>query len=407
MSIRNKAPFRRGTPGIRCIIATAGLLVASASPAVAQVETYPPLDTGYVIYDQGPISLAFGVGLRIPSYNRVDGLAIGWGPDIKLAGNRIRLAPSVTYRSHLGAIDPSIKGTIAAGPQTEVRIAAGRSTFSNDTWIKSDLMNSLSALGVGSDARNYFRADRGEVEIFHRIVSPATTVTPSIGVLHEFAWSTGRAEPHTSAPWSIFGAKDDLKMRRINPAVIRGHTTSGLAGLRVDYDFRDTKAGAAARVEHAFDAPPASGSESEGFTQYTVDARAKFPTFGLQTFAFNGHAVFTGGDAPPQRYAYLGGSSTLSTVDLLALGGDRLLFVEGEYHYPLTGPLLPFVGAPALSLRYAAGSAGVGDLPDFIQNIGFGVSLKVIKFGFHLDPNYRETPFRDKTAFSVSLALPF
>ncbi|MGI9044166.1 MAG: hypothetical protein ACR2GK_08600, partial [Gemmatimonadaceae bacterium] len=63
------------------MIATAGLLVASASPAVAQVETYPPLDTGYVIYDQGPISLAFGVGLRIPSYNRVDGLAIGWGPD--------------------------------------------------------------------------------------------------------------------------------------------------------------------------------------------------------------------------------------------------------------------------------------------------------------------------------------
>ncbi|MGK2963495.1 MAG: hypothetical protein ACSLFK_15340 [Gemmatimonadaceae bacterium] len=407
MSNRNELPFAGGAIAIRFMLAAGALLVASAIPAEAQVETSPPLDTGYVIYDEGPINLAFGVGLRIPSYNRVDGVAVGWGPDIRLAGGTIKLAPSVTYRSHIGAVDPSITGTIEAGPLTEIRIAGGRSTFSNDTWIKSDLMNSLSALGVGSDARNYFRADRGEVEIFHRIVSPATTVTPSIGVLHEFAWSTGIPEPHTSAPWSFFGAKDDLKMRRMNPAVTRGHTTSGLGGLRVDYELQETKAGAAARVEHAFDAPLVPGSDSEGFTQYTVDARAKFPTFGLQTFTFKGHAVFTGGEAPPQRYAYLGGSSTLSTVDLLALGGDRLLFVEGEYHYPLTAPLVPFVGAPVLSLRYAAGSAGVDDLPDFIQNVGFGLSLKVIKFEFHLDPSYREAPFRDKTAFSVSLALPF
>lgn len=407
MSNQNELPSPRRSAVFRCLITTGALLVASASHAAAQVETYPPLDTGYVVYDEGPIMLAFGVGLRIPSYNRVDGVALGWGPDIRLADGRIKLAPSVTYRSHIGAIDPSIAGTIEAGPRTEIRIAGGRATFSNDTWIKSDLMNSLSVLGVGSDARNYFRADRGEVEIFHRVVSPATTLTPSIGVLHEFAWSTGRPAPHTSAPWSIFGAKDDLKMRRINPAVVRGHTTSGLAGLRVDYELDDTKAGAAARVEHAFDAPLVPGAESEGFTQYTIDAKAGFPTFGLQSFAFKGHAVFSGGDAPPQRYAYLGGSSTLSTVDLLALGGDRLLFVEGEYHYPLTGPLVPFVGAPVLSLRYAAGSAGVDDLPDFIQNIGFGVSLKVIKFEFHLDPSYSEAPFRKKSAFAVSLALPF
>ncbi len=407
MSNKNTVRFPRGSAAVRCMIATGAILVASAFPAAAQVETTPPLDTGYVIYDEGPFNLAFGVGLRLPSYNRVDGVALGWGPDLRLADGRIKLAPSVTYRSHIGTVDPSITGTIEAGPLTEIRFAGGRSTFSNDTWIKSDIMNSLSVLGAGSDARNYFRADRGEVEIFHRVASPATTVTPSLGVLHEFAWSTGNAEPHTSVPWSFFGAKDDLKMRRTNPAVIRGHTTSGLAGLRIDYELQDTKAGAAARVEHAFDAPLVAGSESEGFTQYTVDARARFPTFGLQTFAFKGHAVFTGGDAPPQRYAYLGGSGTLSTVDLLALGGDRLLFVEGEYQYPLSGPLVPFVGAPILSLRYAAGSAGVGDLPDFIQNIGLGIGLKVIKFELHLDPSYREAPFRDKTAFSVSLALPF
>ena len=389
----------------------AALALAAPAKLTAQDAAELPLDTGYVIYDKGPITLPLGIGLRIPSYNRVDGLALPWGPDIKFADGRISLAPTVTYRSHIGKFDPSIKGTIALGKSDEIRFSGGRGTYSNDTWIRGDLMNSLSAIGVGTDARNYFRADRAEAELFHAFTRPMMTITPSIGALHEFAWSTGEPLPHTSAPWSVFGRTDDLKMRRINPSVTRGHMTSVLGGVILDYDDEVTKAGFSVRVEQSIDVPeppPVTSSLTfeESFTQFTLHGRADFPTFGLQRFAFKGHAVLTGGDAPPQRFAYLGGSSTLSTVDLLALGGDRLIFVEGEYQYPLTAPVLQFVGAPVITLRYAAGSAGVKDLPDFIQNISIGLSLKIIKVEYHIDPSYQDEPFRNKTAFSLSLQMP-
>lgn len=404
------APSRR-TQFSSMLASVAALALAVPATLGAQDPAELPLDTGYVIYDKGPITLPLGIGLRIPSYNRVDGLALGWGPDIKFADGRVTLAPTVTYRSHIGEFDPSVKGTIALGKSGEIRFSGGRGTFSNDTWIRGDLMNSLSAFGVGTDARNYFRADRAEAELFHAFARPMMKITPSIGALHEFAWSTGEPLPHTSAPWSVFGRTDDLKMRRINPSVTRGHLTSALGGVILDYDDEVTKAGFSVRVEHSIDAPEAEPTSSsltfeESFTQFTLHGRADFPTFGLQRFAFKGHAVLTGGDAPPQRFAYLGGSSTLSTVDLLALGGDRLLFVEGEYQYPLKAPVLQVVGAPVVTLRYAAGSAGVKDLPDFIQNVSVGLSLKIIKVEYHIDPSYRDEPFRNETAFSLSLQMP-
>ena len=398
-------------PGWKTFVNANALLAAlgavAVDPAAAHAQSDVPLDTGYVIYEKGPISLPLGIGLGIPTYNRVGGLALPWGPDIKFGGERIKLSPRVTYRSHIGDFDPQIAGRIAFGDADELRFTAGRSTFSNDKWIRGDLMNSLAAIGVGTDARNYFRADRAEAEFFHSFVQPVMKITPSIGALHEYAWSTGSAVSHDDGPWSIFGKSDTLKMLRINPAIARGHTTSGLAGVRLDYDDKVTTGRLIARAEHALDTRYAGVTDSEDFTQFTIDARTEFPTFGVQTFAFKGHGVFTSGDAPPQRFAYLGGSSTLSTVDLLAMGGDRLVFVEGEYKYPLNRPVLQFVGAPIISLRYAAGSAGVSELPDFVQNIGIGIGLKVVKVEYTIDPSYKETPFNKKSAFSFSFSLPF
>ena len=60
-----------------------------------------------------------------------------------------------------------------------------------------------------------------------------------------------------------------------------------------------------------------------------------------------------------------------------------------------------------LSLRYAAGSAGVDELPELIQNISAGISFKVIKAEYHFDPSYNETPVTKKSKLSVSFSLPF
>ncbi len=379
----------------------------TAIDASAQTST-PPVDTSYVTYDDGPISLPLGVGLRIPSYDRVNGLSLPFGPMITLAKGRFELDPTVTYRSNLGKFDPYAKATVRISPRDALRIAGGRSTFSNDTWIRGDIVNSLAAIAVGSDAKNYFRADRVTADLSHEFVSPGQTITPRIGVLHENAWSTGEAVPHTNAPWSLFSRTDRLKMRRINPAIIRGHTTSATAGVNYNYDLDQTSALVDLNLEHAFTAPDAEEQgQSEGYyNQITGDAKVAFPTFGAQTFSFRGHTVYTPGDpATPQRFGYLGGAGTLATVDLLALGGDRLVYAEGEYDVPLPAPVLPFIGPPIIGVRYAAGSAGVGTLPSFIQNIGVTFGIKFVRAEYDIDPNYKKTSYSRRHAFSIGLSL--
>jgi hypothetical protein len=110
---------------------------------------------------------------------------------------------------------------------------------------------------------------------------------------------------------------------------------------------------------------------------------------------------------PPQRFAYLGGSGTLATVDLLALGGDRLLFLQGDYVIPIERILLPFLGSPFIALRYAAGNAGIDRLPSLIQNVGVGAGVGFFRVDYSIDPASNRSPFSRRSAvtFGVSLSL--
>ena len=143
------------------------------------------------------------------------------------------------------------------------------------------------------------------------------------------------------------------------------------------------------------------------FTQTTIHSEAQFPTFGTQTFAFKAHALVGGDNVPPQRFGYLGGAGTLATVDLLALGGDRLLYVEGEYKIPLRVFTLPFLGGPFVALRYAAGNAGVGTLPSLIQNVGIGVGVGPIRVDYAIDPASERSPFSRRSAVTFGVSLSF
>jgi hypothetical protein len=403
----------------------AAVPLASASAQQPAPPLPEPVDTGYVTYDDGPISLPLGIGFRLPSYDRVNGLSLPWGPKIETRNERVRIDPIVTYRSHLGEFDPSIKVRLASPGGFAVDFSGGRGTFTNDRWIRSDLTNSASAFAVGSDARNYFRADRAVLEVSQIVAADSTQFRFGIGAQTENDWSTGSRAPVSSSPWSVFGRTDDLKMRRPNPAIWRGHVTSALGRFEVAYAKDEVVAELRSVVERTADVrldeptlasgffslppfpPPILVRNTDDFTQITIAAKAGFPTFGTQRFDFRGHAVATPGtDAPPQRYAYLGGGGTLATVDQLALGGDRLLYAEGEYSIPLDSLLLPFVGSPTFLVRYAAGSAGIGRLPDLIQNISLGVRFKLLKLQYHFDPNYRKTAFSKKQKVSVGVSLP-
>lgn len=388
----------------------AALLFAMSS-AGAQTTTQPA-DTGYVAYREPWISLPLGIGLRVPAYDRVDGLSLPWGPQISFDDEHVVIDPTVTYRSHIGKFDPYLTAMLRNRSGVILDIKGGRSTFTNDDWIRSDLVNSLAAIAVGSDSRNYFRGDRVTGFLSLEIGRPNITITPGIGANFENDWSIGVPFHHNTAPWSLFSKDDTLKIKRTNPSIYEGHLRSVLGRVLTEYESGGVKGSLSGLVEHSFKNPPRTSSTgfllaSPDFTQFTLNATVGFQTFGTQRFDFRGHGVFSSSDAslPPQRFAYLGGAGTLATVDLLALGGDRLFFANGEYSVPLEAVDLPLVRNPIASLIYAAGSAGVGKLPDFIQNVGVGLGFSMIKFEYYIDPNYKKTSFTQKHAFAVSLNL--
>jgi hypothetical protein len=343
-----------------------------------------------------PFSLPGVYGVRIPAYDRSDGLSLPFGPTISLDTGTIEIDPIVTYRSNIGAFDPAITADFAFGRRTRVDAFVGRTTLSNDDWIWTDLVNSAAVLGLGLDTRNYYRADRGEVTV-HRLLETSTTeFVPYVGLRVERDRSIGPDSLATGGPWSFFGRTDSEEMLRPNPPVIPGMLESVLFGALVDWELQGVRTSFNLTNEAArFDVG------SRRFLQSTLDGAVRFPTFGAQFFYLSTHVVYTFGDtAPPQRWSYVGGSGTITTLPLLSLGGDHLVYIESNYYVPITWIDVPIIGSPSVTLRHMIGSAGVGRLPSFEQNLGLRLALSFVRFDGVVDPATRTWDF----GFGLSMA---
>ena len=326
--------------------------------------------------------LAFpAYGLQLPEYTRVDGVVLPWGPTITPLDGGAEILPTLTYRSHLGDVDPAVAAEWRLGRRNRLAGHVGRGTFSNDRWIRGNLLNSITTLVAGSDTRNYFRADRAEARGSRLYETERTTVEPFLGARLERAWSVGPDSFAVHAPWSLLRRRDREGMLRPNPPIERGRIASALGGADFTFEEPTLTAGAGMLVEVA---PVVPGDDS--FVQLTLDGEVAFPTFRDHRFEFFAHAVTTTGDAPPQRYAYLGGSGTLRTLDLLSRGGDQLVFADSRYIIPLDRIVIPFLGSPRLTLRHAIGGAGVGGLGTLVQNVGARIALGPLRFEYVVDP---------------------
>jgi hypothetical protein len=400
------------------LVMAAGANICLATAVFAQDTTAAAPDTAYVEYHESPITLPLGVGLRSPTYDRVNGLTVPWGPKLEMGDGRVDVDALVRYRSNLGNWDPSIEGTLQPTDQNQITFFVGQGTFSNDNWIRSDLTNSVVAFFAGTDARNYYRASRATARFTHSISTGSATFTPFLGANIENDWSTGGFPP-AKWPWSVVGRNGLLRMRRPNPIVAKGSITSILGGSGLEFVSGGVEGKLDATVERSTRTtlrddcgalpPDVCFRPGRAITQGTIDGRIFFPTFGSQTFTFRTHAVLTGGPGTTavQRFAYLGGTGTLSTVDLLALGGDHLLFVDGDYMIPFDKIQVPILGSPFVALHYAAGSAGVDKLPALIQNVGIGAGVSMLRVDYMIDPARNRSPFsrRSAVSFGINLAL--
>ncbi|MBA3656572.1 MAG: hypothetical protein H0W69_04380 [Gemmatimonadaceae bacterium] len=360
-------------------------------------------DTAYVIYHDSPIDFPLLFGLRIPIYDRINGLTLPFGPRLTLGEDVLEAEAIVSYRSNLGKFDPS--GSIRFAPilDTWIRAEGGRGTFSNDRWIRGDLLNSAASFGVGSDSRNYYRADQVRLSIGRRIDIKNGSFEPSIGAQSERAWSTGSRTPPRKSPWSVFGRSSEEKMKRPNPAVRKGTLASAIVASSLDWEKDKVAITGSAKLEVAFDHSASLENGPAGnsnFRQVTMDVQSKFPALMDHSFEFQLHWVGTGnGIAPPQRFAYLGGSGTIATMKLLEQGGDKLFYVSGLYLVPIHQLTLPIVGSPYVGLRYAAGAAGIGELPALVQNITPMIGVRFLRAEYSFDPSSK------KSALSIGLSL--
>lgn len=334
-------------------------------------------------------------GLQIPSYDRTDGLSVPAGALVTLDSGLLEITPTVTYRSQLGAWDPW--ATVRWQPNERYWLVAdaGRTTMSNDRWIWSDLVNSAAVLWEGIDTRNYYRADRAQLEL-HRLIPTGTgEVEPWIGARYERDWAARPLAGAVGGPWSVTDRDYPDRVVRPNPFFPSDHIASGVAGIRAGLDVQTVRVDGT--LEEELGSATLAGNR---FAQSTVNLTVSFPTFGTQSFDIVGHAVLTAGDrAPVPRTAYLGGAGTFKLIPLLSLGGDQLLYLESAYNIPIDRLTLPMVGPPTLTLLHVMGSAGMGSLPRLEQNLALRLALSVVRVDFILDATRR------KSGVSAGLAM--
>ena len=135
-------------------------------------------------------------GLRLPSYTRVDGVALPVGAALLLPRIDVEVDAIATYRSHLGTVDPSVAARRALDRRTDLELVAERATYTNDAWMRGDLVNSGTTLVFGDDERNYYRAVRVGGRMARRWEGMAGLVEPWVGLRGGKA--TLEAEGHRS-----------------------------------------------------------------------------------------------------------------------------------------------------------------------------------------------------------------
>jgi hypothetical protein len=348
-------------------------------------------------------SLPGAFGIASPEYDRSEGVALGFGPRYAFPSRPIILTPKVTYRSQLGQFDPSLGIEYDFDRRMRIIARGERATLSNDRWIRTDLLNSADFLWNGNDVRNYYRATYGDVRLAKTWETVHGEITPYIGARVEDARSVRPGIDATGGPWTVIGRDDEDRDDRLrfNPPINRGNTYSGLAGGT--WNFSNQGFVVRLRLDGevgAFD-PTAeqtcigstcfTGVRST-FVQATIQGHLEFPTFKQQLVAMDGHFVATeGGVAPRQRYAYFGGAGTIPMLDLLAEGGDELVYIDSRYVVPMPWFKLPFLGQPAITLRELLGGATVRAFPHLHQAVGAHLALKMFYVEWLIDPETRRT----------------
>jgi hypothetical protein len=338
-------------------------------------------------------------GILLPTYDRVSGLTVGWGTELGIGGDTaaVSLVGGVTYSFARKRVGGSLELIGRPSKGSFVSLRASRAARTRDRWVRGDFPNTVSSLFVRSDVRDYYESDEVELTIGRAAPRPLIEgerfFTPRIGV----RVSEDRSL-ETADPWTLFNGGEAWRQ---NPSIDEGQVQAAFVGVSAGWRGITTRGIGNFEAEWA---PPGTGDFEFAQLRAGFDwSMVPWPLHRLDARAYG--MLTVSGTAPGQRWSSVGGVGTLPTLDLGGLRGDRLLFVETAYLYPLSLIRLPVVGAPSLRLDYAAGAAWPtgGERPDFAQNVGVGLQVRVVRAMVHFDP--AERPRRGVFSFGIEVPL--
>jgi hypothetical protein len=369
------------------------------------IETRRTADGGYVAAAEitpppRPAFFAPAVG-PFPTYDRVNGLTVSASANLR--PTRRRPGPVINV---WGSYRFEQENQLGGGARWRVPLGrenlhltgeASRATRTMDAWASGDVVNSVRALSLGRDYRDYWDADVFRVMVERPVGKPLiageTWLGPRLGV----QLSSDRTLA-TQAPWA---ALDREGLERENPPVYEGTIYSLLAGTEFHWRARTSRFDGTADVEHG----RLGELGGDGFTQLLVTG--SYAAMALRThqllFRFRAMTPLGANDAPPQRRGILGAGYSLPTEPVARFRGDHLYHVETSYVIPVRNLVLPIVGPPSVEAVHLAGAAWVGGAePEWVQNAGVGVIFSLLRVRMLVNPAARPL----KPAFTFGVYIP-
>lgn len=337
-------------------------------------------------------------GIAKPEYDRVNGLTAGVGTRV-LLGSSDRGAfarAAITYSTERESFGGALGVEIPAGGTAWIVAEVARRTVTNEEWIRGPLANSIAAVTIGSDARDYHESDQASLTFIRRQAEPLVQGERFLAPRLTLRVSDDRSLA-AGDPWKISG-----DAWRPNPPISDGRIASVTAGTAFAWRGTTATFDGDASVEFA---SPELGDF--GFIHLIAEGRWGMRALWNHRVDLRARTSLPlGADpAPLQRWSFVGGPGTLPTLSLGERRGDHVVFVRGDYSVPLRAVRVPLLGEPILRASQVTGSAwATGEpVPRWDQNLGAGIAFPLVEAMVWVDPGAASpTP-----VLGLAVTLPF
>jgi len=250
--------------------------------------------------------------------NRVQGLTLGFGGIVGLAGGRLRLEPSFAYGTSDDRLLASMSARWGVGATRFSLTARRRIQDFSEVSVIAPLTNSLLAQEAGDDYGDYLLLHAAEAGVQHRLTS-RLRLNGSVGVVESRSVQT-RASPANGS-------------YRINPAL--GAGSHRVARLQIER----TSGGIAARTDLQGQISIEAGDGPLDYFRVAVQGRGVIPAGGSELLSRLYLGLGTA-ELPAYRSFVLGGRGTLVGEPFRAFGGREMVLVHAEWRFDVPVPAI-------------------------------------------------------------------